>query len=53
MLKREELVELVDQICEEEGYEDSPAYDLMEGMDEEMIRKTLADYNNVSNDEEK
>ena len=49
-----EMMELVDKICEEEGYNDSPAYDLIyneccEGRDEEdaaeMIEEMLANYN--------
>lgn len=53
-MKYNEMMELVDRICEEEGYEDSPAYDLIyseccEGRNstdaEEMVRNMLANYN--------
>ena len=48
------MTELVDKICEEEGFEDSPAYDYlfekccMRRSDEDAeikIREMLADYN--------
>ena len=56
-MNKEKMMELVDMICEEEGYSDSPAYDLIyseccEGRSntdaEEMIREMLADYNGIS-----
>ena len=49
-----EMMELVDKICEEKGYNDSPAYDLIyseccegrsEAEAEEMIEEMLANYN--------
>lgn len=49
-----EMIELIDRICEEEGYEGGPAYDFIcneccicrdENDIEEIIRKELADFN--------
>lgn len=46
MLKLNEIVEIVDGICEEKGYEDSPAYVLFEkATNREEIDKMLEDYN--------
>lgn len=43
MLKFDEIVKMVDEICEEKGYEDSPAYALFEGVtSREEIEKILA-----------
>lgn len=53
-MTRNEMMELVDRICEENGYNYSPAYDLIyneccEGRSEEdaaeMIEEMLANYN--------
>lgn len=54
-MNKEKMMELVNKICEEEGCNDSPAYDLIyseccegrsEAGAEEMIRNMLAEYNN-------
>ena len=52
-MTREEIMDFIDRICEEQGYMDSPAYDLfysecMSRSDEdakEMIRELLSSYN--------
>ena len=53
-MTRSEMIEIVDQICDECGYEDSPAYDLIysdyvAGRPDrdaiEMIKDLLADFN--------
>jgi len=52
-MTREEIIDFIDRICEEQGYMDSPAYDLfysecMSRSDEdakEMIRELLSSYN--------
>jgi len=53
-MTRGEMIEVVDQICDERGYEDSPAYDLIysqcvagrEDKDAiEMIKDLLANFN--------
>lgn len=44
-MMKEKLMEMVDSLCEEYGFEDSPAYDLLEGMREEEIVKELKEYN--------
>lgn len=46
MLKFQEIKKIVDEICEEKGYEDSPAYVLFENVtSREEIEKMLDDYN--------
>ena len=53
-MMREEVIEYVDRICEEQGYTDSPAYDLIynecclgrsDKDAKEMIRELLISYN--------
>ena len=53
-MKREEMMNYVDLICEQEGYTDSPAYDLIynecclgrsDKDAKEMIEDLLASYN--------
>ncbi len=53
-MNRTEMMELVDRICEEEGYENAPAYDLIykeccDGRSnadaKEMIKELLREWN--------
>jgi hypothetical protein len=53
-MTRDKMIAIIDQICDECGYEDSPAYDLIYSdcvagrRDEdavEMIKDLLADFN--------
>jgi len=53
-MTREEMIDYVDRICEEQGYTDSPAYDLIynecckmrsDKEAKEMIRELLISYN--------
>ena len=54
-MTKDKMIEIVDQICDECGYEDSPAYDLIysqcvAGRQDkeaiEMIKDLLANFNN-------
>ncbi len=44
----EKLMELVDRICEEYGFEDAPAYALLEDLTEEQIIEEIRKYNEVA-----
>ena len=42
-----ELVGFVDNYCSEKGYEDSPAYDLIEGLDPVQVADMIDEYNSI------